>query len=147
MISTKDSKTVSAVHLEHLSHEVASEVESLIDNYKPEWEAKLFSRLDMASGFYPIPVHPESIERTAFVSPEGQYEFLAMTFGLKSGQSVLQRAIIKALGSVAYTFVIVHIDDVLIVAETKEQAMERLDQVLQILMEAGFSLSISKCTF
>jgi len=34
--STKDSKTVSAVDLEHLSQEVASEVESLIDNYKPE---------------------------------------------------------------------------------------------------------------
>jgi len=36
MISTKDSKTVSAVDLEHLSQEVASEVESLIDNYNPE---------------------------------------------------------------------------------------------------------------
>jgi len=36
MISTKDSKTVSAVDLEHLSQEVASEVESLIESYKPK---------------------------------------------------------------------------------------------------------------
>jgi len=36
MISTKDSKTVSEVDLEHLSQEVASEVESLIETYKPK---------------------------------------------------------------------------------------------------------------
>jgi len=41
-------------------------------------EGNYFSSLDMASGFYQVPIHPDSIERTAFVTPEGQYEFLAM---------------------------------------------------------------------
>jgi len=45
MISAKDSKTVSEVDLDHLSQEVASEVESLIDNCKPE--RSLFSPFEM----------------------------------------------------------------------------------------------------
>jgi len=48
--------------------------------------------LDMASGFHQIPIHPDSIEYTAFVTPDGQYEFLTMSFGLKNAPSVFQRA-------------------------------------------------------
>lgn len=63
---------------------------------------KYFSSLDMASGFYQISIKSESIERTAFVTTEGQYEFVAMPFGLNNASSVFQRSIIKALGEVAY---------------------------------------------
>jgi len=55
-----------------------------------------FSSLDMASGFYQIPIHTDFIKKTAFVTPEGQYEFLAMTFRLKNASSVYQRAIVRA---------------------------------------------------
>lgn len=41
--------------------------------------AKWFTSLDMASGFYQIPVATSSIERTAFVTPDGHYEFLVFT--------------------------------------------------------------------
>jgi len=60
----------------------------------------------MASGYYQISMHPESIEYTAFVTPAGQYEFLAMPFGLKNAPSVFQRAVLKTLGSLAHSFVI-----------------------------------------
>jgi len=68
--------------------------------------AKYFTPLDMASGYYQISMHPESIEYTAFVTPAGQYEFLAMPFGLKNAPSVFQRAVLKTLGSLAHSFVI-----------------------------------------
>ncbi|XP_049307209.1 uncharacterized protein LOC125777120 [Bactrocera dorsalis] len=87
------------------------------------------------------------IERTAFVTTEGQYEFLTMPFGLKNAPSVFQRAIIKALGNIAYTYAIVYIDDVLIVAETKDEALDRLQIVLETLSKAGFSFNITKCSF
>ncbi|XP_075210528.1 uncharacterized protein LOC142317866 [Lycorma delicatula] len=61
-------------------------------------KAKFYISLDMASGFHQIPIHSESIKRTAFVTPDGQFEFLTMPFGLKNAPSVFQRAILKALG-------------------------------------------------
>jgi len=108
--------------------------------------AKYFSCIDMASGFYQIPVHEDSIERTAFVTPEGQYEFLTMPFGLKNAPSVFQRAIMKALGDLA-TYAIVYIDDVLIIAESKEDALVRLQRVLETLSKAGFSFNVTKRSF
>jgi len=109
--------------------------------------SKYFSSLDMASGFYQIPIHTDSIEKTAFVTPEGQYEFLAMSFGLKNASSVFQRAIVQALVDLAYSYAIVYIDDVLIVANSKEEAFTRLKVVLKALSDAGFSFNIKKCTF
>lgn len=64
-------------------------------------KAKYFICLDMASGFHQIPIHPNSTEYTAFVTPDGQYEYITMPFGLKNAPSVFQRAIFKALGDLA----------------------------------------------
>jgi len=108
---------------------------------------KYFSCLDMASGFYRIPIEVGSIERTAFVTPEGQYECLSMPFGLKNASSIFQRAIARALGDLAYSYAIVYIDDVVIVARSKEEAFERLTVVLKALSEAGFSFNIKNVFF
>jgi len=81
----------------------------------------------------------------AYVTPDGQYEFLAMPFGLKNAPSVFQRSVLKTLGSLAHSFIIVYMDDILIVSETKEEAYERLKLVLDVFVKAGFSFNISKC--
>ncbi|XP_033312187.1 uncharacterized protein K02A2.6-like [Bombus bifarius] len=74
-------------------------------------KARYFISLDMASGFHQIPIHPNSTEYTAFVTPDRQYEYVTMPFGLKNAPSVFQRAI--------------HLDDVLIIADSVDQALER----------------------
>jgi len=109
--------------------------------------AKYFTCLDMASGYYQIPLHEESIECTAFVTPDGQYEFLSMPFGLKNAPSVFQRTVMHTLGELANTFVVVYMDDVLVVAATKNEAFERLQVTLDVLTKAGFLFNIKKCSF
>ena len=42
------------------------------------------SKLDLAKGFYQIEVEPESIAKTAFITPFGKFEFRRMPFGLKN---------------------------------------------------------------
>ncbi|XP_046976624.1 uncharacterized protein LOC124542776 [Vanessa cardui] len=106
-----------------------------------------FSQLDCASGFHSIPVNVDSIEKTAFITPDGQYEFLTMPFGLKNAISVFQRAIMNALGDLAHDYVIVYVDDVLITSPDVESGLERLNVVLEILTKAGFSLNLKKCSF
>ncbi|KAG2957564.1 hypothetical protein PC118_g23956 [Phytophthora cactorum] len=44
--------------------------------------AKLFSTLDTASGYWNVPMDPDSAEKTGFTSKFGLYEWLVMPFGL-----------------------------------------------------------------
>ena len=76
-------------------------------------KARYFISLDMNNGFHQIPIHPNSMKYTAFVTPDGQYEYVTMPFGLQNASSVLKRATLKALGDLAYSYVVVYLDDVL----------------------------------
>ena len=109
--------------------------------------AKYLISLNMASGFHQIPIHPNSTEYTAFVTPDGQYEYVTMPFGLKNAPSVFQRAIFNALGDLAYSYVVGYLDDVLVIADSIDQALERLNTVLDTLVKAGFSFNFAKCSF
>lgn len=110
-------------------------------------KAKYFTVLDMAAGFHQIPVAPDSVEKTAFVTPDGQFEFLRMPFGLCNAPSVFQRAINAALKLHIDKSVLIYIDDVIIFSESVEQGLQQLEQVLDALEKAGFSLNVKKCKF
>lgn len=108
--------------------------------------ANFFSSLDMASGFHQIPIHPDSIEMTAFVTPEGQYEYLAMPFGLRNAPSIYQRCITKALHKLDNR-PLIYMDDVLCYSSDILHGLQRLDETLHALTIAGFSLNLRKCKF
>lgn len=110
-------------------------------------KARYFTCLDMAAGFYQIPIAANSIGKTGFVTPDGQYEFLRMPFGLCNAPSVYQRAINKALGDYKDKIALVYIDDILIFSQTPEEGLQNLNLVLNRLTVAGFSLNIAKCSF
>lgn len=109
--------------------------------------AKFFTTLDMESGFHQIPIEEESIEKTAFVTPDGQFEYLTMPFGLCNSPSVYQRAINQALGDYKDKIALVYMDDVLILSDNEQEGLERLDMVLTRLSDAGFTLKLAKCSF
>jgi hypothetical protein len=106
-----------------------------------------FTALDMASGFYQIPIAADSVAKTGFVTPDGHYEYLRMPFGLANAPAVSQRAINNALGPLKDRVALVYLDDVLIPSTTIERGIEKLELVLTALAKAGFSLNINKCKF
>ncbi|CAH2223131.1 jg19574 [Pararge aegeria aegeria] len=108
-------------------------------------KAKYFISIDMKNGFYQIPVSPESVKYTAFITPDGQFEFLRMPFGICNGPSIFQRAISKAVKHLK--FLLVYVDDLLIPFATISEGMEFLDQTLQALTVAGFTINVNKCKF
>lgn len=108
---------------------------------------KYFTTLDMASGFHQIPIAECSIEKTAFVTPDGHYEYLRMPFGLSNAPAVFQRAICGALGDLKDKDAMVYLDDILIPSMTIPEGLEKLTRVLDCLTKAGFSLNITKCNF
>lgn len=75
---------------------------------------RYFTGLDLASGYYQVPVSANSIEKTAFVTPEGHYEFLRMPFGLTNAPAVFQRLMDKVLSNLKNSIAFPYLDDVII---------------------------------
>ena len=89
-----------------------------------------FSTLDLASGFWQVPMHPDSIEKTAFVSHVGSYEFLVMPFGLKNAPATFQRLMADVLAGLSQEVCMDYIDDILIVGRSVEEHLKSLELVL-----------------
>ena len=107
-------------------------------------ESKYFSTLDLASGFWQIRVHPDSQEKTAFVTPQGLFEFRVMPFGLCNDPAVFQRLMQHVLMGLnpaeGPDFVLVYIDDVLVFSRTLKEHLEHLRLVITRLAEANLKL-------
>ena len=112
---------------------------------------KFFSTLDLASGYWQIRVDPESQEKTAFVTPQGWYEFKVMPFGLTNAPAVFQRLMQRLLTGLnppsGPDFVAVYIDDLLVFSPTLEEHLEHLKAVIQRVSEAQLKFKPSKCSF
>jgi Reverse transcriptase (RNA-dependent DNA polymerase). len=109
-------------------------------------KGQYFTTLDMASGFHQIPVAADSIAKTAFVTPDGQYEYLRMPFGLANAPAVFQRAINAALGNLRFSVAVVYLDDIIIPSRTIEEGLNHLERVLHVLDVAGFSLNVKNAS-
>ena len=110
-----------------------------------------FSTLDLASGYWQIRVHPDSVEKTAFVTPQGLFEFRVMPFGLMNAPSVFQRLMTCVLMGLnpddGPAFVAVYLDDALVFSRTLEDHIKHLKLVIMRLQETGLKLKPSKCHF
>ncbi|GBP90188.1 Retrovirus-related Pol polyprotein from transposon 297 [Eumeta japonica] len=81
-------------------------------------KSQYFTCLDMTAGFHGIPIAPDSIEKTAFITPDGQFEYLHMPFGLCNASFIYQRAINSALGDYKDKIALVYVDDILVTSQT-----------------------------
>lgn len=77
-----------------------------------------FITLDMASGFYQVPMKEEFIEKIALITPEGHFEFLRIPFGIANSPAVFQRLVNNLLGELRNTIAFPYIDDIIIPAKT-----------------------------
>ena len=119
-------------------------IDDIIDRLRG---AKYFTTLDVAWGYWHIEMDPESIEKTAFVTNRGHYEWLVMPFGLKNAPATFQRIIQQVLGKDLYNGAINYLDDVILYSETFEEHMEMLDKIMQRFADHGIKLRMSKCSF
>lgn len=106
-----------------------------------------FITLDLMSGYYQVPIMEEHKHLTAFVTPDGQYEFNRMPFGLANAPAVFQRMMNHVLGPARFDKATVYIDDVLVYGKDPNEALARLDEVLKLLDDANLKLNLSKCRF
>ena len=111
--------------------------------------AKYFSKLDLQSGYHQIRIAEDdgSIQRTAFRTRYGHYEWLVLPFGLTNAPATFQQLMNDILRPYLDQFVIVYLDDICIYSKTKEEHLEHLDEVLTILEQHRLFVGLDKCSF
>lgn len=108
---------------------------------------KYYTTLDLASGYYQIPMSETSRHLTAFITPDGHFEFNRMPFGLANAPSTFQRAINDILGNARFKEAFAYMDDVIIPSKTVEEGFQKLINTLELFRKAGLTLKLSKCNF
>lgn len=107
--------------------------------------AQFFTTFDLASGYHQIAMSPEDVEKTAFVTPFGHYEFTRMPFGLTGAPATFQRLMNGVMSDFLFNFLLVYLDDLLIYSKTFEEHLLHLDRVLAKLSRVGLKLNLDKC--
>ena len=109
-------------------------------------KARYISTLDLARGYWQIPMSESSMEKTAFATPFGLYEFVVMPFGLHSAPATFMRMMNHLLSGYK-SFVDPYFDDVPVFSEDWEDHLVHLRKVFTCLKDANLSLKSSKCRF
>ena len=109
--------------------------------------AKFFSTLDLAAGYWQMGLKREDREKTAFSTPKGQYQFTVLPFGVCNGPSSFQRLMNAMLRGILYTFCLVYLDDIIVYSDSFSKHLEHLRTVFERLKIANLKLKIKKCNF
>ncbi|GBG74143.1 hypothetical protein CBR_g17856 [Chara braunii] len=108
---------------------------------------KVFSKIDLKSGYHQIEVNPADQHKTAFKSRDGLYEFTVMPFGLTNAPATFQSLMDKVLREQIGRFVVVYLDDILIFSKSMEKHLKHLEEVLAILKKTQLHLNLEKSEF
>lgn len=119
-------------------------IEDLFDQLKG---AKVFSKIDLQSGYNQIRVREQDIEKTAFSTRYGHYEYKVMSFGLTNAPALFMETMNSMLHKYLDDFVVVFIDDILIYSKTEGEHEQHLRLVLETLRENQFFAKLKKCEF
>ena len=109
--------------------------------------SKVFSKIDLRSGYHQLKIKEEDIPKTAFRTRYGHYEFLVMSFGLTNAPAAFMDLMHRVFNDYLDKFVIVFIDDILIYSKNEEEHEAHLRQVLQRLSVEKLYAKFSKCEF
>jgi hypothetical protein len=109
--------------------------------------ARVFSKIDLRSGYHHIRIRPEDISKTAFTTQYGLFEYLVMSFGLTNALAHFTYLMNSVFMPELDKFVVVFIDDILIYSKNEEEHARHLWMVLTHLREHQLYAKFSKCTF
>jgi hypothetical protein len=119
-------------------------VEDLFDHMRG---ARVFSKIDLRSGYHQMRIKPSDIPKTVLSTRYGLYEFTVMSFGLTNAPAYFMNLMNKVFMEYLDRFVVVFIDDILIYSKSDSDHEEHLKLVLQKLRDNQLYAKYSKCEF
>jgi hypothetical protein len=109
--------------------------------------AKVFSKIDLRSGYHQIKIRASDILKTAFSTRYGLYEYLVMSFELTNAPAYFMYLMNLVFMPELDKFVVVFIDDILVYSKNEAEHDEDLHIVLQLLHDHRLYAKLSKCDF
>ena len=119
-------------------------ISEILSSFK---DAKVFSCLDLKSGYWQIEVEEKDREKTAFTCHAGLFEFNVLPFGLTAAPPVFQNLMDGILNGTLGRFTCVYLDDIIIYSSSIEEHLTHLRIVFDRLRQANLKLKPSKCDF
>jgi hypothetical protein len=110
-------------------------------------DAKIFSKIDLRSGYHQVRIKEEDISKIAFMTSYGHYEFMVVPFGLSNAPVVFMFLMNGVFRECLDKFFIVFLDDIIIYSKSEEEHENHLKMVLQVLREHQLYPKLRKCSF
>nr|XP_054751019.1 uncharacterized protein LOC129256850 isoform X2 [Lytechinus pictus] len=108
-------------------------------------KGKYFTKVDLSKGYWQIPMESESKSLTAFITPDGLFQFRVMPFGLVNAPASFSRIMRKLLDGLEGA--LNYIDDILVYSTSWQQHLETLTELLTRIRAAKLTARPSKCYF
>ena len=107
--------------------------------------SKYFSTLDLVSGYWQVPLDTDAQDKSAFATRSGLWKWKVIQFRLTSAPATFQRLMETVLHGLHWKTLLLYLDEVVVIAPTFKTHLERLEEVLHRLREAGLKLKPGKC--
>jgi hypothetical protein len=119
-------------------------IDDLFDQMRGD---RVFSKIDLRSGYHQMKIRPSDIPKTTFSTRYGLYEFTVMSFGLTSALAYFINLMNKVFMEYLDKFIVVFIIDILIYSKNDSEHEEHLWMVLQKLQDNQLYAKFTKCDF
>ena len=121
---------------------------SMIDDLLDQLQgARVFSKIDLRLDYHQLKVKAEDVEKTAFRTRYGHYEFLVIPFGVTNAPAAFMDLMNRIFKPYLDEFVVVFIDDILIYSKSEVEHENHLRLALQILRDRKLYAKFNKCEF
>jgi len=111
------------------------------------WGAKYFTKIDLRTGFHQIRIAEEDMEKTAFRTRYGSFEYTVLPMGLCNAPGTFMQLMNDTFRDLLDRCVLVFLDDILVFSRTKEEHVAHVREVLARLRAAKLYAKRSKCEF
>ena len=110
-------------------------------------EARIFTKIDLRGAYNLLRIRPGDEWKTAFVCPQGQFEYMVMPFGLKTAPAIFQSMMEDIFSDLLGKTVLIYLDDILIFSQSVIEHADHVREVLNRLQANRLLGKLEKCVF
>ena len=120
-------------------------IDDLIESWR---DSKVFSQLDLASGYWCVLIAEKDRHKTAFSVPKGKFDFVRMPFGLSNSQATFQRlmdVVVQNIKKKGFEGVEAYVDNILIHSKSIDEHYKLLQAAFDEIRKFNLTLRPDKC--